>query len=419
MAFIGIAIAIVIMIIAINRITSSLESDEKLGTISDLHSEKRNTEQLLARFERKAWIYGLFVALGIAGEAWYGVRVLTYSRHLRSVQKSLDVQTTTETNTIETQLATAIMEENSTKQRLADAITSLGVANKVAAEAGERAALADERVARLEYQQAQRIIPPQMRVAMIASLSKFKGQHYQIYAQQQEAESKECVIRISEVLLNCGWVRDIEADALPQSGNIIMQGSLLQGDCLLYYNGASSLAAADAYNAFFSAVVFAPGNIPKETVAIVVLPKRADPETLRQIQEQMRRQSPFSVLMEQIASTLRPYRNQVISIYSPPDDPSADIWSGDIFACLSSAGWKLNDFRSHASYMIDFNNAMIGISEADKGSGHIPPGAVALLTVFKELGVVGRTDDLRPMKDVPSGQIIVRLGVYLPTTIRP
>ena len=142
----------------------------------------------------KAWTYGLIVAIGVAGEALWGIRILSYTRNLKSIQAQIDVQTANETNAI--------------KKELADAIKQAGDAN-------ERAALAIERASILEYNEAPRVFTNAQRRGIYPAIKNYPGQKYKVLYVKNNFESSSYAANLESILKWSKWSGDLEAIDMP------------------------------------------------------------------------------------------------------------------------------------------------------------------------------------------------------------
>jgi len=403
-----------------------LEADRELGIIKSPASEKAKTEKLMAQLERKAWIYGLLVAVGVFGEAWYGVQVLTNSRYLRGVQKILDDQTTAETNAIKTQLANATDKLADVTKFSKESDERAAEANERAAQANQAAAESNERAKKIEYRLSPRSLTQETRNKLVAGLSIYPHQKFQVVL-RGDPESQFFANNLQAALLNCGWSFDqsnVKYPGLPD--NNIIDGIILitspADDAPQGGEPTETFSAATA----LSKIIFVgfwqrSEDVPRGIIVVMIPPKMPDPETLKEIAKARMTPSLFyaGINAHFMYSDLRKYQNQKVSVYSPFQDDGAHKFAGEIATFLRLVHWDVitGPIPQQQNYPTTFGNVMVGISDADAQNENVLSAATDVLDALKKAKAAKNTDQLQVL-EIPAGEICIKVGLS-PYTVNP
>jgi hypothetical protein len=427
--FIVIAVAAIMMVaaiaICISVITSSLEADGSPGAINNPASEKENTEKVMARLERAAWIFGLLVAVGVAGEAWYGVQVLIKGRYLRGIQKILDNQTATEANDIRGRLADAIKDSGEANERASNANKQAAIASKQAADAYADAAKAiasaaeaQLEIARIKYNAGQRLVDEDGRRKIVASLSGFAGQQFAMFVRQgTENERTVFASSIASALVNAGW-KEYPIDAVKMNTDIKPYFIKIFATINIYCNAKDDKTrkAVNALSALLATGLNTGSpSVPDNIIFIEVNAKTPDPEIQQQVIENDRQLSaawPRQIELNSHIPYLISAAGQSCKIVTPPDSPMADALRQKLFGMLKPAGWNvLYNPVEHQVYPLDFGNICVVINPKDEKVKKINDNAFILLNVLKAVGLSDPNDLVRASDAVLPGEILVLVSV--------
>jgi hypothetical protein len=283
---------------------------------------------------------------------------------------------------------------------------------------------------KIEESTRRRIITPEQRRDMVADLSRFSKQKFQIFSENGDSESEILKIKMYRVLKNSGWdmddtVTSVPLPAMPSN----MGGFTLSGpstvNATIFINEFDATSRGECWRAALAlggelepASAQIGNNVPPGTIVLLINRIPPDIRDMQQLNKWMDDQSeatdevlkvmPLSQLIQELARCPK----ISFSLYSPFDDADANTVSEMISGIMRTLHWhQTNGNLAHADYQIDFKNLMVGINPEDKASGNIPESAVVLLDSLKQIGVVDKTDALRVVNDVPKGEITIRVGI--------
>lgn len=275
----------------------------------------------------------------------------------------------------------------------------------------------------------QRIIPPEMRKAMVDVLFTYKGRRFRFFGIDEYEESVNLAAQYSRALVNCGWIVDETIKSIPiagtSDGKTIIRGmpSSTGAFAAVYRNGADD--ASDWLCSFFPGIMACLPSplVPRGEIVVVIYPEpsglRPSPlikfenaVTLRNLYQnplQLDDGIPTDAINTDILSKSS---GQKFSIFSPGGDIGGDDVSERLAWVFRKAEWQqVNGNFEHFDGTMGFGNVMVGVSSSDFASGNIPQAAHDLLAELKRADIAWSGANLVPFDSVPSQQIMIRIGL--------